>query len=319
VSLAFLVVRHEVFHRVHPLAGVELLPGFPMMAAERLDYDSEPSCVYSLYLHLGRPAGMDFTAVADGNPDWLNRLLLRKKEADLGVAFHAAAHPQPGWTVPDTAWNNRPAGDDDAALRARALRPTVLEAWTADHDNYGPMLARLGRGEVMLAARDVWSTPIRVLLGDFLGVAGVTRRSGATTERGVRVEVFSTGVISPDFTLVTTDAARGWTVPAGAGPFAVRYPSEWSRVPEGAEKTALQAAGVNVDLVPWWSSLQAATAVYPVYPDDGRLDGSGSVVHYDPDAFMAWLNRRTWHSEWPKYQVTDAGGGVPAAPRPRVL
>ena len=69
-------------------------------------------------MHLGRPAGMSFDAVTDGNPDWLNRLLMRKIECELGVAYHTA-HPPPAAEA--DAWDYRPQG-----------RPSVLEGWTTD-------------------------------------------------------------------------------------------------------------------------------------------------------------------------------------------
>ena len=40
--------------------------GFPQFA-NRIDYDTAPSSVYSIYLHLGRPAGIDFAAVNAAN------------------------------------------------------------------------------------------------------------------------------------------------------------------------------------------------------------------------------------------------------------
>ena len=321
VSLAFALVRHEVFHEldltvllpdvVRAQLGLDPLPA---RLPDRLSYDVQPSTVYSLYMHLGRPQGMTFDAVDAGNPDWLNRLIMRRRECELGVAFHRANPPAPANAA---AWNGRPPG----AVSPRALRPTVLEGWTEDDAQLRPTFERLRRGELTLVPGTLWSTPIRVLLGDFMGNAGVISRSHLATTHGVRIEVFSPDVLSAaDFAVTESDAARRWTpqpgAPARPGGPAVRYPSEWSRVPVGAEQTSLQGAGVDVELVPWWSAVQEATRVYQLYPDEARLPGGGWAVHYDPDAFMQWLNTRTWRSEWPKYRADDPAG-VPAQPRPR--
>ena len=161
---------------------------------------------------------------------------------------------------------------------------------------------------------DPHSSSIRVLLGDFLGNAGVISTTGGVTQHGIRVEIFSRDVISTDFTLTESSAATGWNWgPAGVS--AVRYPSEWSRSPIGLEQTVLQAAGVDTKLVEWWKTVQLATDVDPL-PHDARLDPEGWAVHYDPYTFMPWINERTWRSEWPKYRFTDPAG-VPATPLPR--
>jgi hypothetical protein len=171
---------------------------------------------------------------------------------------------------------------------------------------------------------DPYCTPIKVLLGDYLGEAGVINRNAAGAQtHGIRVEIFSRDVISTDFTLTNSSAATGWNATgtaAGAGGHAVRYPSEWSRVPEDAERAALEAAGVDVPLVNWWDSLAAATRMDLTNVDvrgEMMLHNGGDAVHYDPPSFLAWLNGKTWRSEWPKYRVTDPAG-VPAQPRARV-
>jgi hypothetical protein len=162
--------------------------------------------------------------------------------------------------------------------------------------------------------------PIRVLLGDFLGTAGVIHHDAATTQNGIRVEVFSRDVISTtDFMLTTTDATRRWAPALGTGTPAVKYPSEWSQAPTGTEQTALHAAGVDTSdasLFSWWDTFQLATTTNQRFPADAHLDPHGMAVHYDPYSFMPWLNTLTWNSEWPKYHVTDPAG-VPAGPRAR--
>jgi hypothetical protein len=226
VSLAFVVLRHEVFHQIHPRAGLDPAAGQQRIAADRLDYDDPPAIVYSLYMHLARPEGMSFDTVAAENPDWLNRLLARKKEAEVGVAFHRDHAAQ----VPSSAWNSRPPGDF-RGLRAR--RPTVLESWASDEANYTPTLNRLRGGALTVMPIDPWCTPIEVLLGDYLGNAGVISRTAAGVQQsGIRVEIFSRDVVSTDFTLTQSSAATGWNATgaaAGAGGDDVRFPRVWGR------------------------------------------------------------------------------------------
>ena len=135
-------------------------------------------------MHLGRPDGMSFDAVADGNPDWLNRLLIRKKEAEVGIAFnrdHAAL-------VPNSAWNNRRPAIHRPA-RAAADRARGLD------DRRGELHADAeppARRDADADAVDPWSTPIRVLLGDFLGNAGVISRTAA----GVQTTAFASSLLA---------------------------------------------------------------------------------------------------------------------------
>ena len=156
-----------------------------------------------------------------------------------------------------------------------------------------------------------------MLLGDFLGVAGVVRPAQQSPQpSGVRVEVFSNLPIDdPALNFSDSRAAGGGWRPGTdttRSPI-IRYQSEWARVPTGAEQLSLQAAGVDTSLVNWWADVQPAT-LDSRYPLDATLPENGVVVHYDPLTFMPWLNKRTWRSEWPKYRVTDASGGIPASP-----
>jgi len=307
VSLAFVLVRHEVFHLQDPLAGATWF-AFNRSGAGRLDYDRQPSAVYSLYIHLGRPTGMSFDEVNSANPDWLNRLLIREKEAHLGVKFQSTPQTQPGWTVPQSAWDSSPPGTP--------MRPTVFEAWRSDDNNLTPTLKSLSNGDLTIMAGSAFWTRTQVLLGDFLGQAGVIRHDAGGTQYGLRVEVFSRGLVSSDFVLTESDAEHGWNPPAAVQRPAVRYPTEWSRLQtdmSDSEKQGLQASGVVLDLLPQWETVQLATQLIERYPDDARLPGQGWLVHYDPYTFMAWLNDLTWKSEWPKYQITDPAG-VPQAP-----
>jgi N-acetylmuramoyl-L-alanine amidase len=313
VSMAFLLVRHEIFHLPDTLTidvdGGASLPAKP----GRIDYDQEPSYVYSLVMHLARPDGFSFTEVTDSNPDWLNRVLIRKKECDLVLDVYddSANHGN----VAQALWDVRPAGAPQ--------RPTSLEAWRADAAGLRLFLDRLSAGDVAAGAtgRDA-QTPVRVLLGDFLGHGGVIRKEGATAMHGIRLEAFSSGFVPPAFQSLSSVA--GWSLPADMPldpPPAVHYQSEWSRVPTADERQRLQGMGVNPDLVNWWGDASLVTRRHPMLPGHAQLAADGYAFHFRPLQFMRWLNEATWASEWPKYKVTDAAGvPVPMAPdhlRPR--
>lgn len=311
VSMAFVLVRHEVFHMPDTLA-IELETGesFPANPG-RIDYDQEPSYVYSLVMHLARPAGFSFTEVTDANPDWLNRVLMRRKECDLVLELHKNGNSG----IPQAQWNARPPGTPQ--------RPTSLESWRADKAELDLFLSELSAGDV---ARGVTgrtaATPIRVVLGDFLGHGGVTRKLGEASEHGIRLEVFSSTFVPPGFQSLGSQV--GWSMPAAGSPPsrpAIYYQSEWSKTPTAEERQRLQGIGVNPDLVNWWASVERVTWMHPTLPAHGKLISSGYAFHYRPLDFMRWLNEITWASEWPKYQVTDAAGNPePMAPnhlRPR--
>jgi N-acetylmuramoyl-L-alanine amidase len=319
VSMAFLLVRHEIFHLPDTLG--DALPGFPPLVGPpfprpgSIEYDREPSYVYSLVMHLARPEGFSFEDVTDSNPEWLNRVLIRKKECDLVLKLHRES--QDGVVrpyevvIPAASWDARPVGTPQ--------RPTALEAWRADAAELDLFLAELRAGDV---ARGVTgrtaATPIRVLLGDFLGHGGVTRKVGAAVEHGIRLEVFSSGFVPPGFQ--SFSSANGWVVPAGGNPSrpVIFYQSEWSKTPTVEERQRLQGIGVNPDLVNWWAPVERVTFMHPTLPAGGKLNQEGHAFHYRPLDFMRWLNETTWASEWPKYKVTDAdGNAVPQPPRPR--
>jgi hypothetical protein len=304
VDLGLLVVRHEVYHQVEPQ------PPAPGGLPTRIDYDVAPTSVFSLYMHLARPDGIRFDAVDPANPEWLNRMLARFKECDLGTTFRQTAA---GNGILQAVWDDRPPGGGPI------IRPTVLEAWTLDQADYHATIQRLAAGQFTLFPGQRLVTPVKVLLGDYLGNAGIISHAAGGDRRGVRVEIFSNDVISRDFTKTVTDATRGWDPavgPAGTRN-AVVYPSEWSQAPTGAVRAALVAAGVaDPDQTNWWETLQLGTNLRPDWPADALLVGGGGAVHYDPYEFLPWLNARTWNSEWPKYRAVDPAG-VPAHPIPR--
>jgi hypothetical protein len=304
VDLGLLVVRHEVYHQVEPQ------PPAPGGLPTRIDYDVAPTSVFSLYMHLARPDGVRFDGVDPANPEWLNRMFGRFKECELGTTFRQTGA---GNGILQGVWDERPPGS------GTIIRPTVLEAWTLDQGDYRATIERLAAGQFTLFPGQRLVTPVKVLLGDYIGNAGLIRHAAGVDRRGVRVEIFSNDVISRDFTKTVTDAARGWD-PA-AGPAGTRngvlYPSEWSQAPTGAVRAGLVAAGVaDPDQTNWWDTLQLGTNVRPDWPADARLTAGGWAVHYDPYEFLPWLNTRTWNSEWPKYRAVDPAG-VPAHPIPR--
>lgn len=320
VDFSLLVVRHEVFHR---LAAAAPPGGFPQLA-NRIDYETAPSSVYSIYLHLGRPAGIDFAAVNPANPEWLNRMLIRMKECELGAGKPDAVPPTVGFraspagqAIPAATWDNFPPG----TVRG-VIRNSIARSWALDADNYRPTLRRLRNGDLTLMPTDRQVTPVQVILGDYLGDVGVIKRDAAGAHFGIRVEIVSNGVISTDFTETVTDAARLWDPVAGpAGTrHAVRYPSEWSQIPAGDMLATMTAAGVtDTSLATWWESVALATTLHGAWPDGSSLPMSGAVVHYDPYEFLPWLNARTWTSEWPKYRANNLAnpGTVPPTPIPR--
>jgi N-acetylmuramoyl-L-alanine amidase len=308
VSMAFVLVRHEVFHKPNPWNAIMTSLGIPAPAPGRIDYDGEPDTIYSLYMHLGRPAGMSFEDIVADNPDWLNRLLIRKKECDLGVPFydnHATHHG-----IPDAAWNSRPPGS--------GMRLTALESWRVDQVGLDGFLGALGRGDIALAPlKSNLATPIRVILGDFLGEAGVIQRQGTTSVHGIRVETFASGMVPTGFS--STMGAPRWNPPSTlSGPPAVFYRSEWAEVPSASEAQELAALGVDVDLVTWWPTVAMWTQLDGTLSASARLIPEGWAFHFRPLDVMRWLNAVTWESEWSKYQVKDASGNPVARPaRPR--
>ena len=312
VSMAFALVRHEVFHlrlfpdiHSHPLFG----PPAPQPEAF-VDYNREPSYVYTLYMHLGRPEGMSLFDHSDGNPDWLNRVLIRLKECELGLGFYTGDPNHHG--IDQKAWDDRPQSP-----KGMPQRPTLLEGWMADRAALGRFIDALRAGDVAVAPREAWTQSIRVLLGDFLGEGGVVDTQGGTATHGVRVETFSPSFAVPGFRLLKNQ--QNWNPPVGPPPACVEFTSEWARMPDAAERTRLESLGVDPALVTWWPVVALVQALDPTLPTAARLPFAGRVVHYDLFSFLGWLNRLTWEHEWDKFGILDpAGQPIADAPdRPR--
>lgn len=314
VSLAFVLVRHEVFHL--PLLANEIAwrmgyPETPVPGA--VDFDRTPSCVYSLYMHLAHPSRQALDQVHDDNPDWLNRVLIRKKECDLGVAFY---NDDPNHhKIPDTTWENEPPGSQ--------RRPTTLQGWEADRTALGSFLDNLRNGHTAVAPRNHFVQPIRVILGDFLGEGGVIRKVGEAATHGIRIETFSPSFSPPGFDRADTE---NWSPTGPPRLFSLRFRSEWARRLTVEDAAPLQDIGVNMDYYFWWLAVSNATRADAALPNAARLPGDGTVFHYHPLQFIRWLNEITWKHEWHKHEVTDASGnpvpfldagGNPRRPRSR--
>ena len=90
------------------------------------------------------------------------------------------------------------------------------------------------------APRQPDTTPVRILLGDYLAQTG---NIGANRQ-GVRIEVFANTITSQvDFAPSdTTSTTNDWTPGAGVGEPVVYYQSEWARTPVGEEALGLTIA-----------------------------------------------------------------------------
>ena len=310
VSMAFVLVRHDVYHE-RPFSSVVPFADFFDLDVPPgpIDYDQAPETgVYTLYMHLGRAPEMSFEHVSDGNPDWLNRLLARQKECYLGVEFYDASRNHHG--IGAGAWNS--------VLPALPRRPTTLRGWRQDKDGLATFTRELAAGRVALMPRLNLTVPPRILLGDFLGHSGVIRAEPGTPPRhGIRVETFAPSFAAPTFS--TSAASSDWSPPGVLQPpHCLQYSSEWRRDLTQTELAALTAIGVDADQLFWWGDVVVAQLLDGVLPRDAQLPNSGVVWHYRPLEFAKWINGVTWASEWPKYEVTDAAGNaVPRPPRPR--
>ncbi|MCK0198122.1 N-acetylmuramoyl-L-alanine amidase [Ancylobacter sp. 6x-1] len=323
VDMGFVLVRHDVYHTpdvsglanlLAPLLGTTPPAATPQPGG-RIDYDVEPTTVYSLVMHLLRPADLTFTDISDANPEWLNRLIIRRKECDLAFPPATGAMNATLAGMPAAEFSRPPGG---------LARPTLTESYQLDQISLSAFLNALEQGDLAISqSRQAYEAasqmPIQMILGDYLGKAGVIRRDGAgILTHGMRVEVFSPALASVDFQAITDQT--GWNVVGSPARPALLYQSEWARTPDATTSATLQQIGVDPALVPWWSTVAQSQAWDVSMPAADRLPLNGQVYHYSPATFMAWINDLTWASEWPKYKVMDASGNPvarPAAPRSR--
>lgn len=297
-STSFVLVRHELFHLPHPLAQQNPNPLFawlPILRPDAIDYAREPHYVYTLYMHLGRQGGVDLENISADNPDWLNRVLFRKKECDLGATFYGHVNHH---GIPDVAWNN--------PLPGSAVRSTLRESWDIDQLGLDAFLGALRNGDVAIGLpRDPVYHPIRILLGDFLGHAGLREVVGGVGTHGVRVEAFSPRLL-PGFSPVFF--ANDWTVPNGLpNAPALWYQSEWARTPTAAEAATLTANGFDPATPSFWNDVALTTAWQDAaLPATAQLPASGLVWHYRALDVARWLNGLTWRHERHKYRSPTA-------------
>ena len=302
ISLSFLLVRHEVYHHrsfVSTFAG--------SVPSPEIDYSRAPETAYSLYMHLGTPNGMTLETTSNSNPNWLNRLIMRKQECDLGIQFFGSTRNN----IPAALWNSRPPSPPN-----QPQRPTTVEAWMLDLPVLSDFLAALGAGDVAVMPRTGVGVPVRILQGDYLGDSGAMGLDAqGAAQTGVRVEAFAPTFVAPGFSVIMSFA--GWN-PLPATPQCVQYLSDWARVPTPLETLTFSAAGVTPAQVQWWPQVAQAQALEASLIAAERLPPNGIVFHYRPLEFAQWINDVTWSSEWPKFKITDAAGNEVARPaRPR--
>ena len=180
----FVLCRHEVFHEA---LGVNI------------NYNTPPSYVYSLTFYLQQP-GLTFDDLSDNNPDWLNRLIMRQFECDAAIAFkkgHAAdVHLRAAWDrVPI------PAAEGGRRLATGAQ----IER---DADNYAASLENLRQGRPALfpLENQPGATPVRVILGDFLGFPN--RMPG--NQDGINISIFSRDRVAALPALAATQGVSVW-------------------------------------------------------------------------------------------------------------
>ena len=166
----FLLVRHEVFHESN---------------ANRINYDVAPTYVWTL-THFLANVGISVDQINGAHPDWLNRFVMRLKECELAVDFH-------GRTFAPTNTN-------------LALRNALTRGWGHNPSGAGPRLAtgqeietdatayrRIanelinGRHALFPLEANPAPTPVRVILGDFLGFPNFM----AQGQTGIQIEIFS--------------------------------------------------------------------------------------------------------------------------------
>jgi N-acetylmuramoyl-L-alanine amidase len=267
----FVLIRHKVFHQADP-------------ATHALDYDHAPSIVWTLTTYLDC-SSFDYTLTTTGNPDWLNRMIMRLKECELAVAFKAA-HPGVDPNSPQyhghpvlfandhrfqQAWNRAPT--------STGPRPTPGDGIQADADEYRRIVNALQAGNFVLFPLESApnTTPVQVILGDFLGPCGAVPDIGPSpqiqTFPGIQVQTFSMEQLIPN----SPHGALFWTNQA------------------------------------WYVAASAAARLDGT--PNNSLPADGIVYSFPMTGFLDWINAITWGSEWLKYEVVDAAGNAVAAPQ----
>jgi hypothetical protein len=168
----FLLVRHEVFHL--------------FAAGDRINYNQPPTFVWSLISFLEN-AGVSLDQIGAANPDWLNRFVIRLTECERAVAFHTERTDPaaPNGLLRDAlrrGWDHDPSGG--AGPRVATGQEIARDA-TAYRAIANDLLA--GRHALFPLEANPRPTPVRVILGDYLGNANRM----AQNQQGIQVEIFS--------------------------------------------------------------------------------------------------------------------------------
>ena len=262
-STGFLLIRHELFHQT--------------VANHRIDYDLGPTFIWSLITFLEN-AGFTIppappavpVATSDANPDWLNRFVMRLRECELAVQFQ---NSHPGNAALARGWAHNPSAT--AALVPRLTTGQQIERDATAYRILANDL-QLGRPVLFPLEGTFAATPVRVILGDFLGFANVM----APNQNGIQVEIFSRdrlnvpGAVQRACSASTND----W----------------WSDATNAVRREALADMDLPVGSGPPWAD--------------------GVAWQYPMTDFLEWANSITWQSEWAKYGVLGPGGAATPAP-----
>jgi hypothetical protein len=259
-SKGFVLIRHEIFYRT-------------VANSTQIDYNQPPAIVWTLVSFL-EMTGARLDQVVPENPDWLNRFIVRLKEAELATAF---------WTTNATTASIN-SGFMHAPSSQNPRFATGLEIGQ-DATAYRAIADDLAAGNVAVFPLDVLitPTPVRAILGDYLGRAGTLPASldGSPAQTGIQIEIFSK---------VKLD------------------------VP-GAINMAVSAA--NED---WWKTATAAVRHESTTAHD--LPADGMSWQYSTTLMLEWINTITWKSEWLKYDVKFPDGTpmqAPVRPATRII
>ena len=126
---------------------------------------------------------MSFEQVSDANPDWLNRVLIRKKECDIALP------PNNGLNLAPALAESRSPISQRRPARQGARRSSAAGACGPD-SSYTTFTTALAAGNLRDRAvadhhRSLRSdAAIWIILGDFLGLAGSHSPSGAVSRHG---------------------------------------------------------------------------------------------------------------------------------------
>jgi hypothetical protein len=167
----FLLVRHEVFYRA---------------ANNHIDYDHAPTFVWTLISFLDNaqfnipspPPALAAPTPAN-NPSWLNRFIIRLRECELAVQFHAA-HASTNAAL-TTGWTHSPSG--------AGPRSTTGQEIERDAAAFREIADDLNASRIALFPLEATTdtTPVRVCLGDFLGFPNRM----PINAQGIQIEIFS--------------------------------------------------------------------------------------------------------------------------------